>query len=176
MVSAQQRHRVRGCDNQSPHHLCDKLCDYASVRMCLNDMFCISLPPEGSFSARYTVTLTGVLICKQRQDKCMCHSPPHGIPSSHTRGQEVRNGVMTTNCTIQVKWQRGLWKPLEASESSGPLKQLLTCTVYYSAMTVEKISLGQLHLLSQGDVKEPESCLSEALLTADLCVFSHLSC
>lgn len=37
-------------------------------------------------------------------------------------------------------------------------------------------SLGQLHLLSQGDVKEAESCLSEALLTADLCVFSHLSC
>ena len=36
--------------------------------------------------------------------------------------------------------------------------------------------MGQLHLLSQGDVKEPESCLSEALLTADLCVFSHLSC
>lgn len=41
---------------------------------------------------------------------------------------------------------------------------------------MEKISLGQLHLLSQGDVKEPESCLSEALLTADLCVLSHLSC
>lgn len=41
---------------------------------------------------------------------------------------------------------------------------------------MEKIGLGQLHLLSQGDVKEPESCLSEALLTADLCVFSHLSC
>ena len=40
---------------------------------------------------------------------------------------------------------------------------------------MEKISLGQLHLPSQGDVKEPESCLSEALLTADLCVFSHLS-
>lgn len=37
------------------------------------------------------------------------------------------------------------------------------------------MSLGQLHLLSQGDVKGPESCLSEALLTADLCVFSHLS-
>lgn len=36
--------------------------------------------------------------------------------------------------------------------------------------------MGQLHLLSQGDVKEAESCLSEALLTADLCVFSHLSC
>lgn len=43
-------------------------------------------------------------------------------------------------------------------------------------MTVEKIGLGQLQLLSQGDVKESESCLSEALLTADLCVFSHLSC
>lgn len=41
---------------------------------------------------------------------------------------------------------------------------------------MEKIGLGQLHLLSQGDVKESESCLSEALLTADLCVFSHLSC
>lgn len=114
MVAAQQRHRVRGCDNQSPHHLCDELYDYACVCMCLNDMFCISPPPEGSFSARYTITLTGVLICKQRQDKCMCHSPPHGIPSSHTRGQEVRNRVMTVNCTIQVKWQRGLWKPLKA--------------------------------------------------------------
>lgn len=43
-----------------------------------------------------------------------CHSPPHGIPSSHRRGQEVRNRVMTTNCAIQVKWQRGLWKPLKA--------------------------------------------------------------
>lgn len=36
--------------------------------------------------------------------------------------------------------------------------------------------MGQLYLQSQGDVKEAESCLSEALLTADLCVFSHLSC
>lgn len=71
-------------------------------------------PPEGGFSARYTITLTGVLICKQRQDKCMCHSPPHGIPSSHTRGQEVRHRVMKTNCTTQVKWQRGLWKRLKA--------------------------------------------------------------
>lgn len=87
--------RVNGCDNQSPHHLCDKLCDHACVCMCvyvnLNDMFCISLPLEGSFSVRYTITLTGVLICKQGQDKCMCHSQPHGIPSSHARGREVRN-------------------------------------------------------------------------------------
>lgn len=42
--------------------------------------------------------------------------------------------------------------------------------------TVEGIGVGQLYRQSQGDVKEAESCLSEALLTADLCVFSHLSC
>ena len=65
---------------------------------------------------------------------------------------------------------------LGALFSSSSLKHLLTCTVYYSATTVEKIGLGRLHLPSQGDVKEPESCLSEALLTADLCVFPHLSC
>lgn len=39
----------------------------------------------------------------------------------------------------------------------------------------KKISRVRLHLPSQGDVKEAESCLSEALLTADLCVFPHLS-
>lgn len=42
--------------------------------------------------------------------------------------------------------------------------------------TVEMISVGQLYLRSQGDVKEAQFCPSEALLTADLCVFSHLSC
>lgn len=38
-----------------------------------------------------------------------------------------------------------------------------------------QIGLGQLYRLNQGDVKEAEACLSEALLTADLCVFFHLS-
>lgn len=76
----------------------------AYVCMCLNDMFCISLPLEGSFTVRYTVTLTGVLICKRAQDKCMCHSQPHGIPFSHARGQEVRSSrVMTVSGTTQVE-------------------------------------------------------------------------
>lgn len=63
---------------------------------------------------------------------------------------------------------------LETRLSSGPLKHLLTCTVYYS--DCGKDHFGSAPSPSQGDVKEPESCLSEALLTADLCVFSHLSC
>lgn len=31
MVTPQWRQRVNGCDNQSPHHLCDKLCNHACV-------------------------------------------------------------------------------------------------------------------------------------------------
>lgn len=34
-----------------------------TVCMCVR-MFCISLPLKGSFSQRYTITLTGLLICK----------------------------------------------------------------------------------------------------------------
>lgn len=59
---------------------------------CLNDMFCISVPPEASSSARYTAAMTGVLICKRERDKCMCHSQPHGSPPSHAGGRGSGNG------------------------------------------------------------------------------------
>lgn len=38
------------------------------------------------------------------QDECTCHSQPHGISSSHARGQEVRKNrrVMTVDDTVQV--------------------------------------------------------------------------
>lgn len=72
------------------------ICVTACVRVCANHMFCISLPLEGSFSGRYTITLTGVLICKRGQDKCTCHSRPHGISSSHARGREIINSRVVT--------------------------------------------------------------------------------
>lgn len=65
------------------------VCKCVCVSVC--DMFCISLPLEGSFSVRYTITLTGVLICKRGQDKCTCHSQPHGITCQRT-GSENQSG------------------------------------------------------------------------------------
>lgn len=59
--------------------------------ICLKDTSCISPPPEGGFSARYTAAMTGVLICKWRRDKCVCHSQPHGSPPS-AGGQEGGGG------------------------------------------------------------------------------------
>lgn len=42
---------------------------------CLTDTFCISLPPEGSFSVRYTIATTGVLICKRNEiNACVIYS------------------------------------------------------------------------------------------------------
>lgn len=107
----------------------------------------------------------GVLICKRVWGIWICHSQPRGTPS-HACDRKWAH----------FSFDSGPHVALDADKSSTSLKQLLTYTVYYSATAVEKICLGQLHLLSQGDVKQSESCLSEALLTADLCVFSHLSC
>lgn len=109
VIVVQEKRMVTECDNQTPHHLLTccvimRMCVPVWVCMCLNDMFSLSLPPEGSFSGRYTFALTGVLICKWGQDKCTCHSHSHGIPSSYTGGQEVRNGkVMMVNNKTQVK-------------------------------------------------------------------------
>lgn len=78
----QCRQRVNGCDNLTSLR--------QAARVCVNDMFWILLPLEGSFSGRYTFTLTGVLICKRGRDKCTCHSPPHGIPSCRGMENEKR--------------------------------------------------------------------------------------
>ena len=54
-----------------------------STRACVRTVHSmLHCPLGGCFSGRCTVVLTGVLICKQGQDKCMCHSPPHGISTS----------------------------------------------------------------------------------------------
>lgn len=43
VIIAQQRQRVSGFD-QSPHHLCDKLCDHACLCVCVNDIFYMTSP------------------------------------------------------------------------------------------------------------------------------------
>lgn len=76
----------------------------AVCNTCLSDMFRISLPPEGSFSGRYTFTRMGVLICKRERDESVCHSQPHGSPPSHAGGRGAGTAqVVTVNHKMQIK-------------------------------------------------------------------------
>lgn len=109
VTSTSLRQVARSCPPQPLCWMCASVC----VCVCLNDMLRISppCPPEGSFSGRYTIAVTGVLICKQGQDKCVCHSGPHGIPSSHVRGRGVTPAPSPVMTVSRLNSDVAHWKP-----------------------------------------------------------------